>query len=462
MRKEEKTKSEKGSVLIIEDEVHLRQGLADLLKRHGIEVFSVENGAKALDYLEEFPVDLILTDMKMKGIANLSLIDALIQKAPHTLIIVMTAFGTVKEAVAAMKRGVYDYLTKPLNPDELLLCLDKAFEKTKLLDEVRCLRAELQSRYSFGNIIGKSRRMQEVYNEILKVASTNATVLILGESGTGKELVARAIHFNSPRKNGPFVTLSCASFPESLQASELFGYEKGAFTGAYKRKLGKFGAANKGTLFLDDVADIEPGIQVNLLRFLQDKEFERVGGTETIKADVRVIAATNKDLYEEVKTQKFREDLYYRLNGVPIFIPPLRGRKEDIPLLAGHFVKKYSRENKKTIEGLTTEAILLLMSYTWPGNVRELEHLIEKAVIMADGPWIDSSQFLPHLSHTESVPAERAFGANLRLSENFKSMEKYLIARALEESHGNRTKAAEMLGITYRALRYKMKKYGYD
>lgn len=462
MDREEKWIAEKGRILIIEDENHLRQGLADLLKRYGFEVYTAENGAKALDYLEESFVDLILTDMKMKGVSELPLINALTQKAPQAQIVVMTAFGTVKEAVEAMKCGVYDYLTKPLNVDELILTLNKALEKRRLVQEVSSLRKELQTRYGFNNIIGKSRKMQEVYNKIEKVAETNATVLILGESGTGKELVSRAIHYNSPRKNGPFVTLANAAIPESLLASELFGHEKGAFTGAHRRKFGKFETAHKGTLFIDDITDISANIQVSLLRFLQDREFERVGGNETIKADVRVIVATNRNLFEEVKKQNFREDLYYRLNVLPIFLPPLRDRKEDIPLLADHFMKKYSRENKKNIKGLTTEAMLLLMSYSWPGNVRELEHLIERAVILAEGPWLDSAQFLSHLSHSKTVPAERAFGSNLHLSENFRHIEEYLIARALEETHGNRTAAAKMLGITYRALRYKMKKYGYD
>ncbi|MFQ5866175.1 MAG: sigma-54-dependent transcriptional regulator [bacterium] len=462
MYREQKIITEKGSILIIEDENHLRQGLADLLKRYGFDVYAVENGAKAVDYLEESSVDLILTDMKMRGVSAMPLIDVLSLKAPHAQVVVMTAYGTVKEAVEAMKRGVFDYLTKPLDVDVLLLCLEKALEKQRLLNEVSSLRKELRSRYCFGNIIGKSRQMQEVYSQIQKVAKTNATVLILGQSGTGKELVAKAIHYNSARRDGPFVTLASASITESLLASELFGHERGAFTGAYTRKLGRFEAANKGTLFIDDVADIGPRVQIGLLRFLQDREFERVGGNETIKADVRVIVASNKDLYEEVKKQNFREDLYYRLNVVPIYLPPLQERKDDIPLLAEHFVKKYSRETNKTIKGLTTQAMLLLMSYSWPGNVRELEHLIERAVIMVDGPWIDSKQFLPHLFQDGHLPPERPFGANLRLSENFKEIEKYLIARALEETHGNRTAAAEMLGITYRALRYKMNRYGYD
>ncbi|MFQ5652517.1 MAG: sigma-54-dependent transcriptional regulator [bacterium] len=462
MQREAKTILDKGSILLIEDEHHLRQGLADLLKRHGFGIQAAANGAKALRYLQESSVDLILTDMKMKGVSELSLIDALIKHAPHAQIIVMTAYATVKEAVETMKRGVYDYLTKPLNIDELILCLNKALEKNRLVQEVAALRQELQSRYGLGNIVGKSRKMQEMYDKIRKVAPTDATVLILGETGTGKELVAKAIHFNSPRRDARFITLASTSIPESLLASELFGHEKGAFTGAYSRTSGKFEAADKGTLFIDDVTELDATIQVSLLRFLQDKEFERVGGNETIEADVRIIAASNKDLFEEVKRQNFREDLYYRLNVVPIYMPPLRERKEDIPLLADHFAGKYSNQTQKSIKGLTTGAMLLLMSYSWPGNVRELEHLVERAVIMAEGPWIDTAQLLPHVSPAESLLTESAFGANLLLSDNFKCLEKHLIARALEEAHGNRTKAAEMLGITYRGLRYKMKKYGYD
>jgi DNA-binding NtrC family response regulator len=452
----------KGTVLIVEDETHLRRGLADLLENRGFATYTAENGDRALSLLDESTVDVIITDMKMKGTAELPLIDALMRKAPFAQIIVMTAYGSVEQAVQAMKRGVHDYLTKPLNVDELLVCLDKALEKKRLTQEVSSLREALEKRYSFGNIIGKSPVMRRVYREIEKVARSDATVLILGESGTGKELVATAIHFNSPRKNGPFVTLNPSLVPESLLASELFGHERGAFTGAYRRQLGKCEAADKGTLFIDDVGDLSDGIQVSLLRFLQDREFQRVGGTRTLKADVRILAATNRDLYAQVKQGKFREDLFYRLNVVPIYLPPLRERKEDIPLLAEHFLRKYSREVGKEIEGLTTEAVLLLMSYDWPGNVRELEHLIERSVIMAEGRWIDAPQLLPQLSEANGLVARRAFGSNLNLAENWRHIEKYLIERALEKTGGNRTAAAKLLGITYRALRYKMKRHGYE
>ena len=294
------------------------------------------------------------------------------------------------------------------------------------------------------------------------MAGTNATVLILGESGTGKQLVANAVHYNSLRRDGPFITLTCTSIPESLLASELFGYEKGAFTGALTSKEGKFAAADTGTLFLDEVSEISAGVQVNLLRFLQDRKFERVGGNRTINADVRVLAACNKDLYDQVKKDHFREDLYYRLNVFPIVLPSLRERKEDIPLLAEHFLQKYAKENNKEIKGLSTESILLMMSYTWPGNVRELEHLIERSVIMAESQLIHPAQFLSHLSEKELLPKEQSFGENLRLTENFEHVEKYLIVRALEETQGNKTRAAGLLGITYRGLRYKMIKYGFD
>lgn len=316
-------------------------------------------------------------------------------------------------------------------------------------------------REGFFGIVGKCRQMQDVFRRIEKVAATNATVLIVGESGTGKELVAKAIHDCSRRKNGPFITLTCSSIPESLLATELFGHEKGAFTGAHIRKFGKFEAANHGTLFLDDVADVGPAVQASLLRFLQTREFERVGGTATLKSDARVIAATNRDLYREVQAQRFREDLYYRLNVIPIFLPPLRERKEDIPLLAEYFMQKYARDTQKNLSGLMPETMLLLLNYSWPGNVRELEHVIERAVIMADGEWIDSTHFFPNLSLDGSFSRERPLGSNLRLSENIRYLEKYLITQALREANGKKMRAAELLGITYRALRYKMKKLGY-
>ncbi len=455
------TRAKRGLILIVEDEANLRQGIADYLTRRGYDVQTAADGAEALARVAASAVDVILTDMQMKGLSNLDLVDALIEKAPQAQILVMTAFGTVKQAVEAMKRGIYDYLTKPLNMDELLVYMDKALEQKRLHEELSSLREALQTRHAFGNIIGKSSGMQEVYHKIEKVAGTTATVLILGESGTGKQMVAQAIHYNSPRSDGPFVTLTCASIPDSLLASEFFGYEKGAFTGAATARAGKFETAHGGTLFIDEVSEVEPGVQVSLLRFLQERQFERVGGNRTIQADVRVIAACNKDLMEEVKQGNFREDLYYRLNVFPICLPPLRERRDDIPLLADHFVRKYAKQNDKTIEGLTTQAILLLMNHDWAGNVRELEHLIERAVIMSDGDWIRSAEFLPHLSEHEALQKEAGFGDNLSLTENFEQVEKYLIARALDEAKGNRTQAASLLGITYRALRYKMNKHGF-
>ncbi len=461
MNREETPPAGKGVILVVEDEHNLRQGIADFLVRRGYEVHAAENGEKALEYLGSEPIDVVLTDMKMKGLSDIDLLDAILEQSPHMQIIVMTAYGSVHHAVESMKRGIYDYLTKPLNMDELLVYIEKAIEKKRLEQEVTDLRQKLYVQYSFGNIIGKSRKMQEVYQKIQKVAGTNATVLILGESGTGKQMITNAIHYNSLRKEGPLVTLTCTSIPDSLLASELFGYEKGAFTGAQTNRDGKFAAAERGTLFIDEVSEINAGVQVNLLRFLQDRKFERIGSSKTITADVRIIAACNRDLYEEVKKGNFREDLYYRLNVFPILIPPLRERKEDIPLLAEHFLYKYAEESAKDIKGLSTEAQLLLMNYSWPGNVRELEHLVERAVIMSEGQWIHSAEFLSHLSDKDRLLKEQSFGENLRLTENFEHVEKYLITRAIEEAGGNNTRAAELLGITYRGLRYKMNKYGF-
>lgn len=451
------------SLLIVEDEAKLRLGLRDFTKQHGFTVHTAENGSRALACLKETHFDLILTDMKLPGISGLPLINALCEQAPQAQIIVMTAYGSVQEAVQAMKAGIYDYLTKPLNLEEMLHCFAKALEKKRLIQEVRELRRELHARYSFGAIIGKSRRMQEVYAAIEKVARTDATVLITGESGTGKELVSRAIHYNSRRQSGPFITLACTSIPEGLIASELFGYEKGAFTGAYRKKVGKFEAAHRGTLFIDEIADLGPGIQLGLLRFLQEREFERVGGVESMKADVRVITATNRDLHHEVQSQLFREDLYYRINVVPIYLPPLRERKEDIPLLADHFLKKYNKITRKKIQGVTVQGMIALMAYSWPGNVRELEHALERAIILApSGEWLGPEYFYPAFPRRPDQPPPPVSASGLALAPNIRCLEHYLILRALEKAGGNKTAAAKLLGITYRALRYKLQKLDFD
>ncbi|NWG01476.1 MAG: sigma-54-dependent Fis family transcriptional regulator [Syntrophaceae bacterium] len=450
---------EKAKILIAEDEKNQRELLEGFLKKEGFAVEAVANGKEAIQRLEGNFFDVALIDYKMPELDGLHALREIRKLCPDLPVVMMTAYGTVETAVASMKEGALDYLTKPIDLDELLLMLQKVIERTTLIRENRQLKAQLQERYAFTQIVYGSPKMEEVMGLVARVAPSQTTVLIRGESGTGKELIANAIHYASPRSEKPLVKVSCAAIPETLLESELFGHEKGAFTGATHRRIGRFEEADGGSLFLDEIGDLSPGTQVKLLRILQNKEFQRLGSNLTLKTDVRVIAATHRNLEEAIKKELFREDLYYRLNVISINLPPLRERREDIPLLIDWFLKKYSDENQKTISDISKEARGLLLRYPYPGNVRELENLIERAVVLCRGEVI-TTQDLPF--HLKEEKSESQWGTPERektLPESLGKVEKDAILKALHQHHGVQTKAAESLGISERALRYKMKKY---
>ncbi|MBW1974317.1 MAG: sigma 54-interacting transcriptional regulator [Deltaproteobacteria bacterium] len=397
----------KGTILVVDDERNYLIILQELLEEEGYEVFTADNGREALKLAMETDLDVVVTDMKMPGIDGMSFLDQLHKAKPDVPIIMMTAYGTIEKAVEAMKKGAFDYICKPFENEEFLVVVRKALEHYRLVCRNRELTQALEERYQFGNLIGKSAVMQKLYDTIEKIAPSKATVLITGESGTGKELIARAIHFNSPRRDKAFVSINCGAIPETLLESELFGHEKGAFTGAVQRRKGRFEIAHRGTVFLDEVSEMSPYLQVKLLRILQEMEFERVGGTDTIHVDVRVIAASNRDLKEEIKKGRFREDLYYRLNVVHVHVPPLRERKEDIPLLVRHFLDKYGTESGIENIRIARDALKCLMDYDWPGNVRELENVIERAVVLCSGSEITINDLPPEVrmpfKETETV-----------------------------------------------------------
>ncbi len=453
-------------ILIVEDDRNTLSGLMEILEEEGYEVRGVESGHKALRTLERERFDILLTDLKMPEIDGMQLYEQTQSLAPEMKTVVMTAYSSVKDAVDAMKRGVYEYLTKPLNLDELFVILKKAVEDQSLRRENEELKDRLQGSYRFESIIGKSASMQQVFKTIFKVAKSQATVLVRGESGTGKELVARAVHYNSPRANGPMVEISCAAFPETLLESELFGYEKGAFTGADSRKKGRFELAHNGTIFLDEIGDVSAGVQTKLLRVLQEKEISRLGSNEPIKVDVRVVTATNRDLEQALASGLFREDLYYRLNVIPIFLPPLRERREDIPLLIDHFIKRYSKLNNKTMIGIAEDALELCEAYDWPGNVRELENAIENAIVLGEGETLLAEHLPVTLSMRktamEGFAAESDddfFPGGSSYREKMEAAEKKILEEAIRQADGNKSEAAKHLGISLRTMRYKIQKY---
>jgi DNA-binding NtrC family response regulator len=446
--------SNKERILVVDDEVNARTALAELLGDEGYEIETAADAFKALGKVESFAPHLILTDLKMPGMDGIELIKRVRAMDTPATFVVMTAFGAVDSAIEAMRAGAFEYLTKPLNFDELVLVIDRALEQQRLRNETNQLRAQVSERFRSSSIVGSSPPMQKIFKIIDQVGPSRASVLITGESGTGKELVAAALHHQSPRKSGPFIKLHCAALAETLLESELFGHERGAFTGAVARRDGRFQMAHGGTLFLDEIGEISPAVQVKLLRFLQEHEFERVGGSQTIKVDVRVIAATNKDLTEEVKKGRFREDLYYRLNVVGIEMPALRDRRSDVPVLAEHFLRRYARENHADISGFAREAVDVLMNYDWPGNVRELENAVERAVVMCNGPQIEP-QHLP--AAVGPVATHRAVptipGSSLE------DIERYAILTTLEATGGSTSRAAELLGISVRKIQYKLHEY---
>jgi len=447
-------RSRPGRVLVVDDEANARNALAELLGDEGYETETAADGTKALSAMGPFEPDVILTDLKMPGLDGLGLLAEGRKRAPYAAWIVMTAFGSIDTAVEAIKQGAEHYLTKPLDLAALTALVERAMDKAMLSQEAASLRERLEQRFHFDRILGDHPSMQRLQKTIAQVARSRATVLIQGESGTGKELIAAAIHHNSPRRDQPFVRLNCAALAENLLESELFGHERGAFTGAVGRREGRFKQADGGTLFLDEVSEIPMPLQVKLLRFLQEKEFERVGGNETLQVDVRIVAATNRDLHELVREGRFREDLFYRLNVVQLDVPPLRQRRSDIPLLAGHFLRHFNEENERAIPGFTDDALRRLVAYPWPGNVRELENAIERAVVMSDDQPITAEQ-LPSAT-MEAAQDLGFFAPGVTLSE----LERMAILRTLEATGGSTSKAAEMLGISRRKIQYRLKEWG--
>ena len=447
--------SSKGRILVVDDEPNARTALAEILKEEGYQAETAADGFKGLARAEEFSPDLVLTDLKMPGMDGVELLRKLRQHAPELPVVLMTAFGAVETAVSAMREGAADYLTKPLNTDELVLVIDRALERVRLRRETHDLRSQLTERYRFDNIVGNSPEMQEVFKAVAQVAPSRATVLLTGESGTGKELVAAAVHHHSPRKDGPFVRLHCAALAETLLESELFGHERGAYTGADRRREGRFEQANAGTLFLDEIGDITPSTQVKLLRVLQERQFERVGGNQTQTVDVRLIAATNRDLKQLVAEGKFREDLYYRLNVINVALPPLRRRKSDVAALAAHFLERFARENSKRVERFSDGALAQIVAYNWPGNVRELENVVERAVVLTEGHTIEQHHLPAELgaadgeSSTPTIPGS-----------TMADIERHAILTTLECQGGSTSRAAEVLGISVRKIQYKLHEYG--
>jgi two-component system response regulator AtoC len=443
----------KETVLLIEDDKLMRISLEDALKGTGYEVLSFENGTDALKALKLNSFDVAVTDFRLPDIDGFDIVREITERGDDIPVVVMTAYGTIKDAVEAMKLGAFDYITKPFSLDEFLLLIDRALEIKRLKEENIRLKKDLSKCYCAPNIIGESATMKKVFSLIEKVSATDSTILILGESGTGKELIATTIHYQSSRKDKPLIKVNCASLPEGLIESELFGYEKGAFTGAFKRKPGRFELANKGTIFLDEIGDLPLSTQSKILRVLQEKTFERLGGTETISIDVRVLAATNKNLEEKVKKGNFREDLYYRLNVIPIFMPPLRDRKDDVPLLIDFFLDKRRSRYSKNIK-FANDALDLLSSYDYPGNVRELENIVERCITLATADIIHKKDLPPFLFKKSDENRQPT------LSDVSAEAEKAHIIRILNSTNVNKTRAAELLGISRKTLWEKMNIYG--
>jgi len=450
---------EETKILIAEDENAQRELLEGFLGKEGFSVVTAANGREALQKLQGQFFDIILIDYKMPELDGLQTLREIRRFYPDLPVVMMTAYGTVETAVASMKEGALDYLTKPIDLDELLLILQKVIERSNLIRENKELRAQLKERYTFANIVYGSPKMEEVMGLVARVAPSQATVLIRGESGTGKELIANAIHYASPRSKKPLVKVNCSAIPETLLESELFGHEKGSFTGAGQRRIGRFEEADGGTIFLDEIGDLSPGTQIKLLRVLQEKEFQRLGSNLSLKTDVRVTAATHRHLEELLKEGRFREDLYYRINVISILLPPLRERKEDIPLLIDYFLKKYSKENQKSISDISKEARDLLLRYPYPGNVRELENFIERAVVLCRGEIVTTQDLPFHLREEKSERLWESQKKEKNLPESLEEIEKDLILKALHEHQGVQTRAADRLGISERVLRYKIKKY---
>ncbi len=444
-------------VLVVDDDPGLRESFRVILEDE-YEILDVPDGLQALELIRSCQVDLVLLDIRLPGMDGIEVLERIKALDDQVEVILVTAVKTVRTAVSAMKLGAFDYLTKPFEEDEVLSVIRRALEKRTLEREVVFLRSELARRHDFDEIVGQHPEMQKLYQLIAQMARTASTVLIAGESGTGKELIARAIHRQGPRRDKPFVPVNPAAISETLMESELFGHEKGAFTSAYQRKLGKFELANGGTLFLDEIATLKPELQVKLLRVLQEREIERVGGTRSIKVDVRIISATNVDLKKAVTNQTFREDLYYRLNVVPITVPPLRERREDIPLLVDHFVRRYNHEFKKHIEGVSLDALAALREYPWPGNVRELQNIIERSVALVEGPLIQLKDLPLDLMLPDHGVRARA-AEIMPLKQACEQFERQIVLRVLERVRWNQSEAARLLGLHRNTLKVKLAKW---
>lgn len=445
----------KFNVLVIDDEKNIRTGLAAALKLDGYEVFLAADGNEGMDIALRGDIDLVITDLRMPGMSGEEVLKKVTSETPGVPVIVLTGHGTVESAVDAMRAGAYDFLTKPLNLDRLSLLVKRALQSRELILQHRELEREVESRKSFEHIIGKSPAMMKVFEVLKRVAPTKASVLITGESGVGKELIADALHNLSPRKDNPFVKVHCAALAESLLESELFGHEKGSFTGAVSRKRGRFELAHSGTIFLDEIGEIDQTVQIKILRVLQEKKFERVGGEDTLEVDVRVVTATNRDLEKEIAEGRFREDLYYRLNVVRIHVPPLRERKDDLPLMITSFVREFAEENGKKIEGMDTKARSVLYAYDWPGNVRQLRNCIESAVVMTSGTVITLDDLPPSIRSGAEVPS-----LLIPVGVTMAEAEKQVILQTLSANSGNKSKTAEILGIGRKTLHRKLDEYG--
>ena len=453
----------KAKILIAEDHELSRENLSELLKNHGYEVTAVEDGRQARDAFIEDKYDLVITDLKMPNLDGLQLLEFIQEINPENIVIIITGHGTINTAVEAMKLGAFDYITKPLKDDLVTLTIERALSYAKLREENIALKRNLKKRYDFNNMIGYSDGMKKIFDTIEKVASSDSTVMIYGESGTGKELVARAVHFNSERINSPLIAVNCGAIPEELLESELFGHEKGAFTGAIRSRIGRFELANGGTIFLDEIGDMSPALQVKVLRVLQEKQFERIGGVKTLQVDVRIIAATNQDLEKAIAEKRFREDLFYRINVIPIHLPPLRERRVDIPMLANHFLRKFDKLKRKVVEKIVPEAMECLLRYPWPGNVRELENLIEMLVVLKEEGNIevaDLPEKIVMLSPAGSfIEGIEITDQGINYNDLIDKLEKDLLSRALEKAGGAKNRAAKLLNLNRTTFVEKLKRF---
>ncbi|HDR47093.1 MAG TPA: sigma-54-dependent Fis family transcriptional regulator [Geoalkalibacter subterraneus] len=454
-------------ILVIDDEAHNRQALTLLLSHSGYQVQSAVTGEEALEIMEKNPFEIIITDLFLPGVSGIDILKRVKEDSPYTSVILITGNASAETAVEAMKEGAFDYITKPFNFEKLKVIVAKAVEKSRLVAENLYLRQQLRGKYKFDNIIGNSLPMQQVFSRLERIVNTESTILILGESGTGKELVAKAIHYNSPRKDKPFVAINCGAIPADLLESELFGHARGAFTGAVSEKAGKFEAADKGTIFLDEIGTMPKHLQMKLLRVLQEQEIERIGTTRKVKLNVRVVSATNADLEGQVKKGQFREDLYYRLNVIPIQLPPLRERREDIALLARNFLQKFCQEMDRSLMSISPAAMTALENYAWPGNVRELENLVERTVALTDSEIIEPQDLPPYIGEatgTDSALANapRVTESGVNMPEIIGNIERTMIQEALELSNGVKARAANLLSINRTTLVEKIKRLKVD